>query len=415
MSGALLGLWIALIAADRIDLLGDRGPFILTPFLALTPLVIAAELVRRRMQGRRLTLTRSAVAYAAVSSLLLGAVLASVFHAEDLPTSAARATLLVADVVSTFVVAVVCADRDDLSLVLARGAAASFVLFALFDVREALWFIGRGPESMRLGSVLLHFDALQNAGPLPRLAGPVGDGNRAGFVLVFYAASIAAGERRRWLRNVGLALASIFFLVTVSRSATMAAVATFGMASLAGRVRIAPAAVLAVIVAFSVGTVAMLVRPTLVSHAAYALESPLAERVSTNEGSAEGHLELIERGVETASESVPRAIAGVGFGNAYRVLQDIFPGNRYGNFHSLYVTMLAESGVFALILTLLLFAVPLSAGGAWRPLVAGAAAFNIFYQATAEPVFWFLLAFAWLAMPRRSVSAAREDAPPAAG
>jgi hypothetical protein len=397
----LLGLWIALVAADRIDLLGKHGAFVLTPFLALTPVVIASELARRRMRGRRLTLSHTAVVYAALASLLLSVVLTSVFHAEDVTTSASRATLLVADVVATFAVAIVCADRDDLGLVFARGAIASFVLFALFDVREALWFIGRGPESMRVGSVLFHFDALQNAGPLPRLAGPVGDGNRAGFVLVFYAAAIASGERRRWLRVAGVGFASLFFLVTVSRSASMAAIATFGMASLAGRVKITPTAVLAAVLVFTGGTVMMLARPALVGRAAYALEAPLAERVSTNQGSAENHIELIQRGVEAASESVPRAMMGVGYGNAYRVLQDIFPGNRYGNFHSLYVTMLAESGVFALLLTLVLLGAPLVAGGPWRPLVAGAVAFNVFYQATAEPLFWFLLAFAWLAMPRR--------------
>ncbi|MGH7634708.1 MAG: hypothetical protein ACRENC_13320, partial [Gemmatimonadaceae bacterium] len=140
------------------------------------------------------------------------------------------------------------------------------------------------------------------------------------------------------------------------------------------------------------------------------VEQPLAERVSTGEGSASSHIELIERGVETATESIPHAMIGVGFGNAFRVLQDVFPGNRYGNFHSLYVTMFAESGIVALALTLALLCTPLVIGGAWRPLIAGAIAFNVFYQATAEPVFWFLLASAWLTMPAPGRIRARVEA-----
>tara|TARA_B110000263_G_scaffold230293_1_gene224708 strand:- start:128 stop:439 length:312 start_codon:yes stop_codon:yes gene_type:complete len=92
---------------------------------------------------------------------------------------------------------------------------------------------------------------------------------------------------------------------------------------------------------------------------------------------------------------------GMGYGNSYMELQDVFPGNKYGNFHSLYVTMLAESGVLALILSLILLGYPLGLPGAWRPLVGGFVVFNIFYQTLAEPLFWFALAMAWLTVQRR--------------
>jgi O-antigen ligase len=86
------------------------------------------------------------------------------------------------------------------------------------------------------------------------------------------------------------------------------------------------------------------------------------------------------------------------------VLQDIYPGHRYSNFHSLYVTFFAESGLVALLCILLLFAVPLVRGGRYRALVAGAAVFNVFYQAHAEPQFWVILALAWLALPALRIS-----------
>lgn len=90
---------------------------------------------------------------------------------------------------------------------------------------------------------------------------------------------------------------------------------------------------------------------------------------------------------------------GLGYGNSHLVLQDVFPGNKYGNFHSLYVSMFAEAGVGALVLVLVLLLTPLLVGGPWRSLIAGAVMFNIFYQTPAEPAFWFALASAWLTMP----------------
>ena len=123
---------------------------------------------------------------------------------------------------------------------------------------------------------------------------------------------------------------------------------------------------------------------------------PLAQRLSPTEASTQEHFTLLGRGLEEGTESVKRATIGMGYGNSYMELQDVFPGNKYGNFHSLYVTMLAESGVFALILSLVLLGYPLGLPGNWRSLIAGFVAFNVFYQTLAEPLFWFALAMAWL-------------------
>jgi hypothetical protein len=400
MSNALLALWIALIGADRIDLAGGHGPFILTPFLALTPIVALSELVRRRRSGRRIELSRNAIGYAAVATALVCVALLSVFGAEEMPVSAARTFLLVADVAGTFVVALLCADRTDLVPVLARGAIGCLVLFVLFDLAEVLYYIGRGPELLRLGPVTARFDQLQTAGPLPRLAGPVADSNRGGFMLVFYLAIIAAGAGRRWTRRVALTAGVLLLVLAFSRSATLAAAATLVMATLTQRQRISPWWIAVGGLAVATAVTAVLVKPRLFDRVATVLESPVARRFSTNEGSAQSHVELIARGLTEATESVPRAAMGLGYGNSYLVLQDMFPGNRYGNFHSLYVTMFAEAGIVALLLTLVLMGTPLVLGGPWRALIAGAVAFNVFYQTTTEPAFWFLLALAWLTMRR---------------
>jgi hypothetical protein len=316
--------------------------------------------------------------------------------------------LLLADVAGTLVVALLSADRPNLMRILARGAMISLAFYVVFDVAEAFWFIGRGPEIWRLGSLSARFDNLQNAGELPRLAGPVADGNRGGFVLLFYIAVMALGERRVGLRRTMLGVAVLLFVFTLSRSAALAATA-MGVMAFVSRSRgvTVRAALTACCIAVTAASL-LIVRPDTFDRISAVLQSPIAKRLSTSEGSAQSHLTLIGRGIDVATQTVPNTVIGLGYGNSYLVLQDVFPGNKYGNFHSLYVTMFAEAGILALVLTLVLMGTPLLLGGPWRALVAGALAFDVFYQTTTEPVFWFLLAIAWMSMPRWRPSVVRE-------
>ena len=110
---------------------------------------------------------------------------------------------------------------------------------------------------------------------------------------------------------------------------------------------------------------------------------------------------LIGRGISEATASLPRLAIGLGYGSAYTVLQDVFPGNRYASFHSLYVTIFAETGIVGLLCILVMFGVPLVQGGRYRALVAGAAVFNLFYQAHTDPAFWLILGLAWITLPPR--------------
>lgn len=396
MSGVLLSLWIALIGADRIDLAGGHGPFILTPFLVLTPLVAAAELVRRAMLRRPLVVSRRLLVYGVVTATLLTMVLISVYRAIDVPTSASRAILLVAQVCGTLVVAVLCSDREELTTILARGALWSMLVFALFNANEALWWIGRGPELWRVGTLTLAFDNLQNLSVLPRVAGPVGDANRAGFVLLFYIFVLSRSNLGAVARRGAIALSVLFLVLTFSRSAMMGGVVALPLALLSRRRPVSVGALASAAVAATAVIALIFVDPSLADRAGSVAAATVGSRFSASEGSAQDHLALIERGVHEGMESLPRAAFGLGYGNAYLVLQDVFPGNRYGNFHSLYVTMFAEAGIAALLATLVLTFGPIVMGSPWMPVVAGAIAFNLFYQTATEPVFWFLLAVGWV-------------------
>jgi hypothetical protein len=409
MSNVLLGLWIALIGADRIDLAGGQVPFVLTPFLVLTPFVVLSQAWRRRREGLRLAITRRVMIYSTTAAALLTIVLISVFVSQDVEISASRASLLIANLVATFFVVLLTVDRPDAARVLARGAAASLLLFLAFDVAEVLGFIGRTAESIRLGPALIKFGDLQSIGLLPRLAGPVGDANRGGFVLLLSAVLIGRGERNAVVRAVALFVIVVLILATMSRSAMLAAMATLVATILLRTSMPSPRTLITIGLVAAAGLTFVLLKPNVFDRVAAVVMSPVTERLSSGEESAQTHVVLIERGLSEATQSIPRAAIGVGYGTSHLVLQDVFPGDKHGNFHSLYITMFAESGVGALILMLVLLFTPLAIGGPWRALIAGAIAFNVFYQTPAEPAFWFLLASAWLVVPQR---AALRDTPP---
>ena len=397
MSSLLLGLWMALIAADRIDLGGGHGAFMVTPFFVLTPLVIVAEWTRRHLANNPVRLGRWAVGYMAVAGAFIAISVASVVVGLDVATGGSRVMLLALDIVAPLVIVVLVADRDDLALILARGAIVWLVVSVWFDWHEGLSWIGHASENMRLGPVLFKFGDMQNLGFLPRLAGPVGDANHTGFMLVCNIVLIARGEPRKWLRRSAIGMAVVMLLITFSRSAFLATAGALVVTALDAR-RLSPRLALAACVAIVTAAILALAPPRALTRAAEAGFGPVGEHFTTSEGSAQGHLELVRRGIDEATESIPRALIGLGYGDSYLVLQDVFPGNRYGSFHSFYVTEFAESGIFALLLLLVLVAVPLVGSPRWRAIIAGAIAFNLFYQTNTDPLFWFLLAMAWLSM-----------------
>ncbi len=389
--------WVALLAADRIDFLGGNAPFTLPPYLVLTPVVLALEGLRRILTRSAITIPRAAGWYGVLALTLVSLAIASVFTSPELGVSAPRVVLFVVQVLSSFAVVLVVADRSDIHSLLDRGAVVGLLLFVLFDVLQLAWLLGRVPEYLRLGPISIHIIGYTYGAFIPRLSGMVADQNRAGIPLLFFAWAVATRPRLGPRRGY-LVLAGVLLLLTLSRSAMLAAAATIVVVILEQRIRrIAPALVLAALVSMVGVLTAVLASPTL-RDALLSSAQPLASRVSLEEGSSKVHLVVLERGIDVATASVPRAALGLGFGSAYSVLQDVFPGQRYGNFHSLYVTILAETGVFALLALLLMIGVPVFRGGPYRPVVVGMAVFNLFYQAITDPAFWTVLALAWMTL-----------------
>lgn len=397
----LLSLWIALIGADRINLAGQNSPFVLTPFLVLTPIVFLGELVRRHRINRPVTLSQGALVFLVLSMALLSMSMASVYLSRDFSSSVLRVVQLGLMIFGTLSVILAARDRADFSAILARGARWGVGVYFAFNVAAMLVFLQIIPETFPPDIGIFRFAPYLYAGIIPRLAGMVEDANRGGMLLVLFSFLLAHGDTNRARVWRWLTLAGVMLLLTLSRSSMLAAAGAIGVMLLSGSgIRIPRPVVAAFSFVVAVVVATLLFIPSTRSLAATSLE-PILGRLTVVEGSSQDHLHLLLRGVYLGTRSVGAALHGLGYGSSHMVLQDFFPGSRYGNFHSVYVGIFAEVGVFALIALLLLIAIPLSTRGPYRPLVAAVACFGVFYGALSEPLFWLILALAWSGLPAR--------------
>lgn len=411
MKDLALILWVALIGADRIDLLGGEGPIVLTPYFLLTPLVIWQEALRRRRRGESILprIPERGSTYASCLLALLSTAGLSVLVSRDVTTSVGRLTLLIAIACGSGLVLWSIWDDPRWRDRLAQGAQWGLVLSAAVSGLEIAQFLGQVPAEWSVGPVRLRLDPYTYSGILPRISGPTLDPNRAGLVLLLQWALVPRSLRnRRWA-----ILSSLLLLGTLSRSALLAALAylLFRTRNIDARElprRRSPRMGLPLTVAVS--ALALLVSPVSRERLGRFL-APVGQRLSISEGSAQSHTALIRQGIAEATRNVERTLSGVGYGTSYLLLRDRFGGNRYGNFHSLYVTLWVESGIFGLLFLSLLLLRPLTLSGEWRPLLLGAILFNLFYQASTDAAFWAIIALAWSAPPSPTPSGRDDSAP----
>jgi len=395
LSGALFALWFATLGADRLDLLVGQGPFKLSPVLILTPLLVAMEIFRLMRQGGRFRVPPNAVAYALVASAFLSVVLLSVLYSFDIQSSAQRYALLAFQLYSTLVVGVALAQRPDARALLVRGAYWGLALGTLFNaVQLGAWFLNGDDELMLLGGIL---DMTPNTygSFIPRLSAQALDVNRGGILLLVYSFLLVRLAPRSKVRALWVTAGVLGIVLTLSRSVMLGLVGTAIALLLSGRrLRFTRRRAVGTALVVAAVCAGFLASPRTAVSVGEALE-PLGQRFSTREGSASIHLQLIGRGVEIATHSPKNTVIGIGYGNSYAYLQDYFPGDKHGNFHSLYLTLLTECGGLALLLGIALIAFAAFKGGIYIPLIAGFAFFNIFYQTTAEAIFWFSLVLGW--------------------
>jgi|HubBroStandDraft_1064217.scaffolds.fasta_scaffold00857_13 hypothetical protein len=406
---------IGLVGADRIDFFAGRGPFTLTPFLILASLSVLVHLLRAGLRGSLhfavAPPVRRQAPFLAAASLFLILCFASIpFSLDPERSLVAFADLLIVAVLGYYISLQILAEPAQERLIL-RSLTFGLVVYIIFCIGECIaWSRGIGLEVGRSGPWLQSTFAPSSIGPwLPTLAGTTFDANRSGFILTMYLVlldRLAAKARYAGIFRFTIAL---LVLLTISKSGALCWSAyylsstTFWKRLVSGRVLMRLAAV---VIAGSL--LSVVYQDEIVRLAeGWEIADAASAKLSMDPGSSgESHILLIQRGYKTWLSSPKTIVMGIGEAAAPNVLQDFFENDKHGNFHNLYVTVLAEMGFPAFIVLMFLLGYPIIGRNSATRGMAALMVFNVSYQSHNEPVFWLTLALLW-SCERRTVPLVR--------
>ena len=395
---------IALIGADRIDLLAGYGPFRLTPFLFFASLVALIHLpvwgLRGSLQVAISPPVRRQIPFLVVLLLFLfSAYLSTIFGVNPERGLVSLFDLVLVAILGYCLSVRLTADPAPEKLVV-HSVTFALITWLIFCIGGYIaWSHGvMRLEEEAASSIASMFAPTATLLWAPRLSGVSLDSNRAGFILVMYLFLLDRfAAKTRYTRFLRFAI-GFFILLAVSRSAMLCWFAYYVFSAAFWRRFANPRA------AFRLAAVAMvclLVGLAYQKEIAGVLElwqvsDIVSDRLSGEQGTSGGdHIELIRRGFDTWSNSPRTVVAGIGFAGAPRVLGDIFGDSKYGNFHDLYMSVLAELGLPAFLLFMILLGYPMIGRRGAASCIAAIAIFNIFLQSYMEPLFWVAVALVW--------------------
>jgi O-antigen ligase len=377
-------------AVDAIDLGGGALPVVLTPFLLLAAVFcgVAVFLMPVTSTGTRIRMNGPGHFVSDYGFLLWFVVvgtLSAVFVARD-SLGAGIPRLFYLYWVAGFAVFFALGTRDRLPAIVLRATTLYVVLDAAFIALQCC--------SVYFDIPVLANITVVSVGDLFRLSGLTGDPNRAAMNLILMVGLRYLAVRETGGRGIGgwPSMAAIALsLLTLSRSgliglATLlvALLAVSGVPFLGKLNRLAVTA--AIGLALGAGGMVFL------SH------SPVADTIKEamvsdplRESSTSIHLELLQRGLEMTVADPKTFIIGKGWGTEYEYTKDYFHDTKFGNFHSMFFSVLVQSGFAGLVPFLLLLLRPAWIGSRRVLLVPVILMGGIFYQMHGEPFWWIVV------------------------
>ncbi len=400
---------MATVGLDRVSIPISGGALSLTIPILLAPLVIGAS-VYLALTGRGTNTVSTSPARSGSWLLFwLFTVLLVGLFSSDSDRSVFRLVQLLAIAWGAWA-AISIARRLGVWNSLALGAVSGLVLFVGMDVLEFASFLQFGLNPPLIGGVL-DLSVTPYGTQAVRLSGGSVDSNRAAMTVTTYAFLLlgdpVVARNRGPLRDaVILTVSAALVLLTISRSGIVAFLIV--MVGVLTRLWKQSSTGQRLLTSFLLAAAGVWVWASGVLDRLGVLDIA-SSRLDTGEGSATSHLMLIDRGLEQwTSSDLFRIIFGHGYGSSHVYLSDYFVGNEYGNYHSLWITMLVEGGIVAFLLFGVLLVAPLFGPRRW--LALGMIWFGIFYQSHTDATFWLQIAILWGLPTASAAVAAAHDA-----
>ncbi len=383
---------IAFIGADRINLLSSNfeyfnfTPFILIAFVYILLILVfhISNLNFRWLYNNDLSLV--------FFFLMIIFILISILISQDYMYSIKRVIFLLF-ILLTFIFSFSYFSKNDINRLVYNGAILGSFFFLIFNLLMIyLWLNFLDYEN-------LYIDLIPNKISyfIPRLGGYSLDVNRGGVVLFFYTFFIF-NYKKTFISKIFIAINVITLFFTFSRTVYILIFFTLIYYMFFNANRQAILKMLKYfLLTFIIGVFILLY---LDSIKLIELSSLIEERFNidwelSRQTSSGIHLRLIYEGLQTALTNLKILILGNGFGTSFLLIKGYYwSGTKYANYHSMYITLLVECGLFAFISSFFYtFIIPLfnKHKNIYMPIVFGLFFYNIFYQLILEPVFWFII------------------------
>lgn len=401
MTNWLLIFWLATIGAERIDLFGGKGSFLLTPFLVVSFLVTVQQLIvfisNKNIGGFSVKIPKQIKYLVFLLILFLIVVVSSVLFSEDIILGAKRSGLLIFQIYSAIFIVICLYNNSQAKKILVIGSYTGILISLIMSVLQILEWFSVIPFSNNYLFSIINISCNTYAYFAPRLSGVSIDMNRGGLILVVYIFLILKFNNGYFkYKKIFIYLAILLCLFTFSRSVYLSLL-IMGIIFLFQNRRLKASIIVQVLIFafFMLFILGYLLNENQLFGTTVDFGMLLKERTTFSEDASGGiHLYLIKYAFDIVSQSFKNLIIGIGFGNSYTVLSDVFTGE-YGNFHSMFLAILVECGGISLIIFLIMYFYPLFKFKGYLPILSSILFFNIFYQLVLEPMFWFVLVLAW--------------------
>jgi hypothetical protein len=392
-------LWFAFLGADRIDLFGGQVNFIVTPFLILSLLIILAWVFLNSIQAKPISIgifKNGPFLYILIASLLI-VTCTSILLGNGVGIGAKRFALLFFQIgISVILLSLILSNKDS-KRILIKGAYLAIGINLLFSIVQYLiWFKSGFIQS--IASTLYPYIKLHSSVFSHFAVRPSGyslDPNRGSLLLICYSFIIYIFDNHSFKKTAVLWIASILVLLSLSKSSIISLFIFVSILFIqkTGKMRYISKLSLYLILFFVVISLNYSRVNDILTQ--FQVSEIIVQRLSIDSGSSAAiHLAYIERGFDVLSSSIKNFFFGIGYSNARSVLMDL-DSTYYSNFHSIYITFLAEVGIIGFVLIMMIHFIPLFYAKKYIPIILALGFFNIFYQLSSEPLFWIILIMAW--------------------
>lgn len=392
---------LSVLGLDRIDLFFGTGPFVLTPFLAISPIFIFLYLLNVLFKPNSSSIIKDYdnPVFLITLGLLIIILAASALFSNDLELSAKRLALLLYQL-SFVIIALHSWNKKTLVI----GACSGLLIFTLFNIVTIINWVSLTTGFLEYIDLGPSFSVSSIGGLAPRLSGYSRDPNQGVFIVcVYFYILYKYGRKSDYYLKLLMILSILSIFFSLSKSGILGFLAMyFGFFIMDKKdMNFRSMTKLIMLSVIIISTTITVVTIKEFGEYAYDITKILNAIFTTEEGSSGSiHLLLLSKGIDIVFSDAKNFIIGNGLLASTNILSDFFLDDKYANFHSIYISFLAESGFFSFLLFIILLFYPLLAKSKDIPLILLIAAFGIFYLMHLSPMFWFAIGLIWKNLKR---------------